>query len=103
MKPSPGYVYILHFREALVGGKKSSRHYVGWSANWIYRVQQHRKGTSHARIMEVCFERGIDFDVAIVVRGDKRMERAIKRSHAHARYCPLCGSHRLVDYRDGVR
>lgn len=100
VKPSPGYVYILHFRTPLVGGNHQSRHYVGWSSNWIRRVQQHRSGTSRARIMEVLWERGFRFDVAVVVKGDKRLERSIKRAHQHSRFCPLCGSKRLVDYRD---
>lgn len=94
-----GYVYVLHFRTPLVGGAHQSRHYVGWARNWVWRVQSHRKGTSRARIMEVMFERGYQFDVAVVVRGTPDMERRIKRSHQHSRYCPLCGSSRLVDYR----
>ncbi len=99
--PKPeGYVYVLHFREALAGGKKASRHYVGWSRNWIYRVQSHRQGTSRARIMEVLHERGITFEVALVVKGSPAVERRIKASHHHARYCPICGGHKLADYRD---
>lgn len=53
--------------------------------------------------MEVMFERGYQFDVAIVVRGDKRLERSIKRQHHHARFCPTCGSLRMTDYRTGER
>lgn len=99
---APGYVYLLHFRTPLCGGSHQSRHYVGWARNWTYRIQQHRKGTSRARIMEVMFERGYTFDVALVLRGSPNLERRIKRAHQHARYCPLCGSHRLKDYRDEV-
>jgi hypothetical protein len=95
----PGYVYILHFRSALVGGRKSSRHYIGWARNWIWRVQQHRRGTSRARIMEVVFERGIAFDVALVMKGGPALERQLKRAHHHARYCPLCGARQFADYR----
>jgi hypothetical protein len=96
----PGYVYILHFREALTGGKKHSRHYIGWSRNWIRRTQSHRQGTSHARIMEVLFERGIGFDIAVVIKAGPDVEKKLKRGHHHARYCPLCGSIKLRDYRD---
>jgi hypothetical protein len=94
-----GYVYLLHFNTALVGGGHQSRHYVGWARNWVYRVQAHRRGTSHARIMEVLWERGYTFEVAVVVKGSQALERQIKRAHHHSRYCPLCGSTRLTDYR----
>lgn len=104
---SSGYVYILHFRTPLATGRKSSQHYVGWSRHWAYRIAKHRAGAG-ARIMEVCADRGITFEVAAVVssinavgrcyRG-RDLERYIKRQHHHARYCPLCGGTGAVDYR----
>lgn len=105
---SSGYVYLLHFHTPLAGGAKSSSHYVGWSRHYAYRIAQHRAGAG-ARILQVCADRGIAFDVAIVIselehagvtyRGTA-LERYIKRQHHHARYCPLCGGRGATDYRD---
>lgn len=102
-----GYVYILHFRTPLASGKKQSSHYVGWSRHWQWRIRQHREGRG-ARIVEVAIARGIVIEVATVatvvsINGvqyhGRAAERAIKRQHHAARYCPLCGGHRAVDYR----
>lgn len=107
MSKSNGYVYILHFRTPLAGGRKQSQHYVGWSRHWAYRIGQHRDGKG-ARIMAVCADRGITFQIAAVVASlehDGRtytgtaLERYIKRQHHHARYCPLCGGRGAIDYR----
>lgn len=96
---APGYVYVLHFHAPLERSSGGAYHYVGWARNWVYRVQAHRSGTARARFTEVAFERGITFDVAVVVRGGPRLERRIKRAHHHARYCPACGGNLLTDYR----
>jgi hypothetical protein len=50
--------------------------------------------------MEVLFERGIGFDIAVVIKAGPDVEKKLKRGHHHARYCPLCGSIKLRDYRD---
>jgi len=94
-----GYVYLLHYHGALERSSGPARHYVGWSRNWVWRVQAHRTGTARARFTSVAFSRGISFDVAVVVRGGPGLERRIKRAHHHARYCPLCGGRLLTDYR----
>jgi hypothetical protein len=104
-----GYVYILHFRTPVAGGRKQSRHYVGFSIQWHWRINQHRCGHGAALTREL-YRRGLAFDVAVVV--DRiicgqlavtgvDMERLIKASHQYRRYCPLCGSARLIDYREG--
>jgi len=103
-----GYLYLLHFRSALATGRKASRHYVGYSQRWVWRIWQHRAGRG-ARLLAVCMERDIPWDVAVVCRcitwrgrdyTGRDMERLLKRTRHHARWCPRCGSVRLVDYRD---
>lgn len=104
---SSGYVYILHFRTALAGGKKYSRHYVGWTRHPYWRLREHRAGRG-ARILAVCADRGIAWDVATIadhiecggrIYCGRAAERQIKRCHHIARYCPLCGGRGAPDYR----
>ena len=111
MSRCDGYVYILHFHTPLATGRKSSQHYVGWSRRWAWRIGLHRAGAG-ARIMAVCADRGIGFDVAtvaqqVVCRGrtytGTNAERQIKRSHHIARYCPLCGGRGALDYRSAAQ
>lgn len=105
-----GFVYLLHFPTPVAGGRKASAHYVGFSMQWHWRMAQHRAGRGSALTREL-LRRGLGFRVAVVcnriqcggleVTGPD-MERLIKASHNHRRYCPLCGSTRLADYREGT-
>jgi len=105
-----GYLYVIHFINALATGRKYSQHYVGYAhRDWPRRIQQHRNGLG-ARIMREVQDRGLHWRVAVVVDviavGEleitgREMEAYIKRQHNHRRYCPLCGSTRLTDYREG--
>ena len=102
-----GYVYILHFHTPLASGKKASAHYVGYTRRWYWRLQEHRAGRG-ARILAVCADRGIGWDVATIAAQvtcggqtytGRAAERQIKRSHHYTRYCPLCGGRGATDYR----
>jgi hypothetical protein len=102
---------VLHFRTPLASGRKASRHYVGWSRHWQYRVKQHRAGDG-ARIVQVALSRGIVIDLAtvaaVVVCGGKEYrgraaELQIKRGHHIARYCPMCGGRGATDYRNALQ
>jgi predicted GIY-YIG superfamily endonuclease len=82
-------VYILHFDKKL----SHAQHYVGYSPSQDTlerRIEEHKKGKSRARIMEVLFERGISFTLAAVLEGERDLERKIKKSKHTARYCPIC-------------
>jgi predicted GIY-YIG superfamily endonuclease len=80
-----GTVYLLHLSEPLA----HARHYCGWTSNLDARLEAHRKGTG-ARLMEVCAERGIGFQLARTWTGDRHLERKLKRRHESPRLCPIC-------------
>ena len=92
------WLYLLHFDRPLVGGKKSSRHYLGAARDLDARIAQHRAGTSRAKIMRALYGAGISFEVARVwqFKGPRtafHAEAEIKRQHNHRRFCPMCNPH----------
>lgn len=82
-------VYLIHFQTAL----HHARHYVGFARRLQDRLTHHRQG-SGARILAVCNERGIGYDLARTWEGAGRdFERKLKRCKNAARYCPVCNVH----------
>ena len=85
-------VYILHLNTPLA----HARHYVGWSKNeqtLSARLDHHATGHG-ARFTKVCVERGITWQLAATLPGDRNDERALKNKKHTARYCPICkGNH----------
>lgn len=86
----PGVVYMLHFLRP----HKHAQHYVGWTSDLPARIAAHSSGQG-ARLVEVFRDEGIGFVVARTVRGDRRLERAIKNAGGSVRYCPLCSTRPL--------
>ena len=83
-----GIVYIIHFSRKLA----HAGHYVGWVKNNLEtRLEKHRKGTG-ARLLQVLKEKGISWEVALVLNGNRKLERAIKKRHYGriAKICPIC-------------
>jgi predicted GIY-YIG superfamily endonuclease len=78
-------VYLLHFLRPLA----HARHYLGFSENLDKRLTDHLCGQG-ARLMEVCFERGIEWKLARTWQGNRELERRLKRRHGAADICPLC-------------
>ncbi len=87
-------VYILHLATPL----EHARHYVGWALHVEERLAHHRDGTG-ARMLQVCNERGIAYELARVFDGaDRIFERKLKNTHSTADYCPICAGARARDY-----
>jgi predicted GIY-YIG superfamily endonuclease len=80
-------VYLLHFNSKVAD---HAQHYVGYAEDVDARIEEHRRHPD-ARLMQVCKEREIDFQVARVwPDGDRTRERQIKNWKHASRYCPIC-------------
>jgi predicted GIY-YIG superfamily endonuclease len=87
-------VYLIHFQSNL----NHARHYVGYAEHVAQRLAHHKNGTG-ARILAVCNERGIGYDLARTWEGAGRgFERKLKRCKNAARYCPVCNGEHARDY-----
>jgi predicted GIY-YIG superfamily endonuclease len=78
-------VYLLHFTERLA----HAGHYLGSAGDLQARLTAHRDGQG-ARLLAVCKERGIGFELARTWQGGRELERQLKRRHAGPRLCPIC-------------
>lgn len=80
--------YLLHFDRPLA----HARHYIGWTDGPLHdRLNAHARGQG-ARIMAVCRERGIGWELARVWPDtDRKWERSLKRGTKNStRLCPVC-------------
>lgn len=81
-------VYLIHLDKPL----EHARHYVGYAEHVEQRLAHHRNGTG-ARLLAVCNERGIEYDIVRTWDGaDRTFERKLKNCKHAARYCPVCSS-----------
>ena len=81
-----GIVYLLHFEKPLAHAK----HYIGYTENLPTRIEEHRKGRSKVRIMQVLFQKGIGFYLARVWKADRDFERHLKNCRDTTKRCPIC-------------
>lgn len=74
-------VYVLKFDAPLGSDKHRAEFYVGYADNIGGRLHYHETGRG-ASITKAAVERGIGFQIALVIPGATRaMERQIKRRH----------------------
>jgi len=87
-------VYLIHFDMALGNERHSAQHYIGYYRSLKRRLADHKNGTG-ARILEVCNERGITWQVARTwPDGTRALERQLKSQKNAKRFCPICrGEH----------
>jgi predicted GIY-YIG superfamily endonuclease len=78
-------VYLIHFNEKY----KHAGHYTGSCSNLKRRLEKHREGRG-ARLMEVITQAGIEWTVAATWKGDRELERKLKKRHGANRFCPIC-------------
>ncbi len=82
-------VYLIHFNEKLA----HAQHYIGFvesEQGLDKRLTDHLCGMG-ARLMEVLFERGIEWrPVRVWFGADRKFERQLKRRKCAARICPVC-------------
>lgn len=89
MKKATSVVYLIHLDRPLA----HARHYIGFTQrNFKKRYMDHLTGKG-ARMLEVCVQRGITFDVVRIWRGaDRSFERKLKNRHGAADLCPICNA-----------
>lgn len=81
-------VYIIHLNQPL----KHARHYVGFANDVQGRFAHHQNGTG-ARLLQVCNQLGISYQLARVFdKADRTFERHLHNTKNTARYCPLCSA-----------
>lgn len=82
-----GTTYLIHLDQPL----GHARHYLGWAKNLKRRLDHHAAGTG-ARMLAVCIERGITWQLARTWPDTTRAREAqLKKQGGRARMCPLCG------------
>ncbi|WP_017654853.1 GIY-YIG nuclease family protein [Fortiea contorta] len=84
------YVYLLHFNKP-INPNRPAQHYLGFTKDLDERIREHRKGKG-ARLTQVATQRGISFKVAEVWKGDRCLEKQLKRQKNSRRFCPICHS-----------
>jgi len=82
---SRGTIYLLHFERPY----EHARHYLGFTFNLDQRLEAHRNGRG-ARLIEVITEAGIGFLVVRTWRGERALERTLKRRKNSPGLCPIC-------------
>ena len=80
-----GTIYLIHFDSPY----RHARHYMGFTTNLTDRIERHRAGNG-SRLMSVITEAGIGWRVVRTWRGDRNLERRMKRSGGLSRCCPIC-------------
>ena len=73
-----------------------ARHWTGWcEADRLDAVLAERAAGTHCRIARKAKELGIGFEVVLIRRGDKNLERHLKR-HGAAKRCRRCQAERAA-------
>lgn len=82
-----GSIYVLRLYEKLARKDGGARYYLGYSADEypINRLNAHRKGQG-ARFTQVARERGILWDIVLIIPGDRELERQIKNRGSIRRF-----------------
>ena len=90
-------VYLLHFDKPL----SHAGHYIGFvqdDASLDERLAAHMAGRG-ARIIEVCFEREIEWQaVRFWFGADRNFERRLKKNWHGRRICPICAGPNAMRY-----
>lgn len=85
-------VYILHFKEPY----HHARHYIGYTSNFERRLQEHLSGQG-SPLVKAVVQAGIEVQTALVIDGDRALERTMKNRKKASVFCPICKEmHRCV-------
>jgi predicted GIY-YIG superfamily endonuclease len=85
-------IYLLHLDKPL----RHAKHYVGFADDLEARLERHANG-SGARMLAVCRERGISWQLARTWTGDRKFERWLKRKKGAAWFCPVCAGAKALN------
>ena len=89
MKPTKAtVVYLLH-RDGEMPEHHHARHYLGSAVELEARLGEHAAGAG-ARLTQVWVEAGCGFHCARTWKGDRSLERRLKRQKNAGRLCPEC-------------
>ena len=79
-------VYILHFNKKVAD---HARHYVGFTKDSERRIKEHL--SSHGSpLVKAAIESGFEVEVADVLKGDRSLEKQIKKQKNTSRFCSIC-------------
>jgi len=78
-------ICLLHLDKPL----RHARHYVGLADDLDARLERHASGNG-ARMLAVCRERGITWQLVRTWQGDRNFERRLKNRRETPRLCPVC-------------
>ena len=90
-------VYLLHFNEPY----HHARHYLGSAVELEARLGEHAAGAG-ARLTQVWVEAGCPFHCARTWKGDRTLERRLKRQKNAGRLCPECNPAALGQMREAA-
>ena len=81
-------VYLIYFTEKL----HYAQHYIGFvEDDLLKRIAEH-KANKGAKLLAAVNDKGIDWKVVRVWRGeDRNFERKLKNNKNAKRFCPVCG------------
>ncbi len=89
-------VYLVHINVPLAhgvskaGNPMTTQHYLGYTSDLVGRMMDHADGRG-ARLLQVCNERGIRWQLARIWEGaGRKFERHLKNYKNSARLCPVC-------------
>lgn len=78
-------VYLFHFDKRL----HHAGHYLGFTENLEERIRQHQSGKG-ANLTRVATQQGIKLILARTWKGDRALERQLKKRKNSPRLCPYC-------------
>lgn len=78
-------IYLLHLDTPLAHAK----HYIGKADDLAERLERHRSGNG-ARMLAVCRERGITWQLVRTWTGDRQLERRLKSRRNAPKLCGIC-------------
>ena len=78
-------IYLLHLDKPL----RHTRHYVGLADDLDARLERHASGQG-ARMLAVCVERGIGWQLVRTWEGGRKFERQLKNRKEAPKLCPVC-------------
>jgi predicted GIY-YIG superfamily endonuclease len=85
-------IYLLHLDTPL----RHARHYVGLADDLETRLERHASGQG-ARMLAVCRERGITWQLARTWQGNRKLERQLKNRKEAPKLCPICAGAKALN------
>ena len=85
MKKNTGTVYLVHFDSPYY----HARHYMGFTDDLSKRMDRHRSGDG-SRLLRALKEANIGYTVVRTWKGDRSLERRLKKRKNSPSFCPVC-------------